>query len=118
MTATSQHLRAFSALLARDDEISRLHHRHLQLLAFCCEATAAQRIETIAEAVGLSRSGASRAIDKLLAHGLLDRASDAENRRILWISATQQGHALNQRVRRHYEDARPRPVLRRAQPAA
>jgi DNA-binding MarR family transcriptional regulator len=47
----------------------------------------------------------SRVVAGMLGDGLLDRASDAGDRRAAWVAVTVAGHKLAQRMRRERTDA-------------
>jgi DNA-binding MarR family transcriptional regulator len=58
------------------------------------------RISELAEIEGLNPTMLSRAISTLVEGGLLDRVSDAGDRRAAWVQVTDQGHQLAERMRR------------------
>lgn len=58
------------------------------------------RISELAEIEALNPTLLSRAISTLVDAGLLDRVSDAGDRRAAWVQVTAEGHQLAERVRR------------------
>jgi len=58
------------------------------------------RISELAETEGLNPTMLSRMISTLVDEGLLDRASDAGDRRAAWVQVTDDGHRLAERMRR------------------
>jgi DNA-binding MarR family transcriptional regulator len=58
------------------------------------------RIAEVAELEALNPTLLSRTISTLVDAGLLDRVSDAGDRRSAWVQATDQGHRLAERMRR------------------
>jgi len=85
------------------------------------------RISELAESEGLNPTMLSRMISTLVDEGLLDRASDAGDRRAAWVQVTDDGHRLAERMRRERTevvnrgiaglDDADREVLQRAIPA-
>ena len=59
----------------------------------------------MAEWEGINPTLLSRVIAKLVDDGLLERASDAGDRRAAWVAATAAGHRLAERMRRERTDA-------------
>jgi DNA-binding MarR family transcriptional regulator len=62
------------------------------------------RISEVAEAEGLNPTMLSRAISTLVEAGLLDRVSDAGDRRAAWVQVTDEGHQLAELMRRERTD--------------
>jgi DNA-binding MarR family transcriptional regulator len=58
------------------------------------------RIAEVAETEGLNPTMLSRAISTLVDAGLLQRDSDAGDRRAAWVQVTDEGHRLAERMRR------------------
>jgi DNA-binding MarR family transcriptional regulator len=85
------------------------------------------RISELAETEGLNPTMLSRMISTLVDAGLVDRASDAGDRRAAWVQVTDDGHRLAERMRRERTevvnrgiaglDDADREVLQRAIPA-
>lgn len=118
MMASAKHLLAFSSLLASDADAQRLHTRHLQILALCCTADAPLSLRGIAAQITLSPSATSRAVDKLVDHGLLTRGDSTDDRRVAVVLPTEPGRQLDARVRAHFAAATQPNPKRRTAPAA
>src|ERR1700729_881254 len=58
------------------------------------------RISQVAELEALNPTLLSRTISTLVDAGLLDRVSDARDRRTAWVQVTDEGHRLPERMRR------------------
>jgi DNA-binding MarR family transcriptional regulator len=58
------------------------------------------RISEVAELEALNPTLLSRTISTLVDAGLLDRVSDAGDRRTAWVQVTDEGHRLAERMRR------------------
>jgi DNA-binding MarR family transcriptional regulator len=58
------------------------------------------RISEVAEIEALNPTLLSRTISTLVDAGLLDRVSDARDRRTAWVEVTDEGHRLAERMRR------------------
>jgi DNA-binding MarR family transcriptional regulator len=58
------------------------------------------RISEVAEIEALNPTLLSRSISTLVDAGLLDRVSDAADRRTAWVQVTDEGHRLAERMRR------------------
>jgi DNA-binding MarR family transcriptional regulator len=58
------------------------------------------RISELAEIEALNPTLLSRTISTLVDAGLLDRVSDASDRRAAWVQVTDEGHRLAERMRR------------------
>jgi DNA-binding MarR family transcriptional regulator len=63
------------------------------------------RISALAETENLNPTMLSRAISALVDAGILERSSDAGDRRAAWVQATPAGIELAQQVRRERTDA-------------
>jgi len=74
----------------------------LKLLHHLCHAPADPTVKELAESMGLSLPGASRAADALLRRGWIVRAEDPQDRRMKRLSITPEGD----RVLRRVEEAR------------
>jgi DNA-binding MarR family transcriptional regulator len=104
-TDRSVQLYALSALLAMDDTTRALNVRHLSLLALMCDAARPFSISEIADVQVVSRSFASRLVDRLHEHGLVLRVENAANRTMVTVTATAKGRALHERVQRFLSTA-------------
>jgi len=62
------------------------------------------RISELAEIEALNPTLLSRTISTLVEAGLLDRVSDAGDRRAAWVQVTDDGHRLVERMRRERTD--------------
>lgn len=58
------------------------------------------RLSELAAAEGLNPTMLSRMVGEMVELGLLERAADAEDRRVAWVGATKDGRALARRLRR------------------
>jgi DNA-binding MarR family transcriptional regulator len=99
------HLLAFTSLLAADPQTRDISMRHLQMLAVICQHDGPLSVGELAALLDLSSSVTSRALDRLVAHKLIDRVEHPDDRRITAITATIAGHALDARVLRCLEVA-------------
>lgn len=63
------------------------------------------RLSELAETEGINPTMLSRVTADLVEAGLLERASDAADRRAAWVKATPAGKRLNERIRRERTDA-------------
>jgi len=63
------------------------------------------RLSDLAEAEGINPTMLSRVTADLVEAGLLERASDAGDRRAAWLKVTAAGKRLNERIRRERTDA-------------
>lgn len=91
-------LAAFSAMLATDQTTRELSPRHLQLLAILCQQDHPISVGQLAILAPLSPSATSRAVRRLGEFKLIDRIDVAEDWRIVNVTATPAGHALDARV--------------------
>lgn len=107
MSDTSSHLWAFSALLASDPEAGKLHTRHLQLLALIVEHGQPLARVDAAAVLECSPGIITRTADRLVEIGFLTRRDSALDRRISELEATALGRAVNERIRKYFEHARP-----------
>ena len=103
---------AARSLADLDDSVTLVQYRALVLLASHGE----MNVGTLADALGLHQSTATRLCDRLVAKGLVARAHSAENRREVLVGLTPAGEALLHTVsmRRRAELAE---VVRRMTPA-
>jgi DNA-binding MarR family transcriptional regulator len=108
------HLAAFSALLARDEIAGQLHMRDLQVIALLIAHDTPMTIGTVAALLGVSSPHVSRVAEKLVNRGLLERTHGKEDRRNAMLAPTEEGRALDQRVRAHFADALPKQVTEAA----
>ena len=105
------HLVAFSALLARDEVAGQLHMRDLQVIALLIAHDTPMTIGTVAALLGVSSPHISRLAEKLVNRGLLERTHSKEDRRNAMLAPTEEGRALDQRVRAHYANALPQTTV-------
>ncbi|GAA5028068.1 MarR family transcriptional regulator [Terrabacter aeriphilus] len=70
---------------------------------------------TLADAVGIHLTRASRLCDRLVARGLIDRTDDPGNRRQLLLQLTKEGHDVVAKVMQERE-GQIRPILARMTP--
>jgi DNA-binding MarR family transcriptional regulator len=63
------------------------------------------RISELAAVEALNPTMLSRTISTLVEAGLLDRSSDAGDRRAAWVQVTDEGHRLAERMRRERTEA-------------
>ncbi len=63
------------------------------------------RISELASAEGLNPTMLSRVIAHLLESGLIERSSDADDRRAAWVNETPAGRRLAERMRRERTEA-------------
>ncbi len=61
------------------------------------------RMIDLADSVLLSKSGATRLVDRLAARGLVERSPCAEDRRAIWASLTEAGLRSVEETRSEYE---------------
>lgn len=105
-TATAQHIRLFSALIAADPEIMDLNMRHLQLLALICLHTKPVSVGALATEIAMQPYVTSRLLDRLHEHGLIDRVEAEDDRRRKEITATAAGQVLEARVLAFFDAAK------------
>ncbi|WP_016690730.1 MarR family winged helix-turn-helix transcriptional regulator [Rhodococcus rhodochrous] len=84
-----------------EDRVSIPHLRILVLVGTRGPLTLA----VVADELGVDPSGASRAVDRLMKAGLLDRRDSPEDRRKLALTLTSEGVALVNTVMEHRRDA-------------
>ena len=75
---------------------------HMKLLTTLSDEGGDRYVKQVAETLGLSLPGASRAVDALLRRGLLEREEDERDRRMKLIRLTDAGRDVVRRI----EDAR------------
>jgi DNA-binding MarR family transcriptional regulator len=63
------------------------------------------RLSEVGESEGLNPTMLSRSVSQLVDAGLVARESDAGDRRAAWVSATDSGHTLAERMRRERTSA-------------
>jgi DNA-binding MarR family transcriptional regulator len=63
------------------------------------------RLSELAEAEGINPTMLSRVVAELVEAGLLERSSDAGDRRAAWVQVTSGGRRLAERMRRERNDA-------------
>ena len=83
-------------------EFERLDLSFTQFKALTAAAEGEPTVKGLAERLGLSLPGTSRAVDQLARRGLLDRREDADDRRCKRLSITDAGRELVHRL----DDAR------------
>jgi DNA-binding MarR family transcriptional regulator len=83
-------------------EFERLDLTFTQFKALSAAADGQPTVKALAERLGLSLPGTSRAVDHLVRRGLLDRREDPEDRRCKRLSVTASGRDLVHRL----DDAR------------
>jgi DNA-binding MarR family transcriptional regulator len=83
-------------------EFERLDLSFTQFKALTAAADGEPTVKALAERLGLSLPGTSRAVDQLARRGLLDRREDADDRRCKRLSITDAGRELVHRL----DDAR------------
>lgn len=108
--------RVFVALIAEsvaevDDDVTPTQLRILVLV----ERTPGTNLAAIAAALGVHPSNATRAVDRLVRAGFVDRTEALRDRRNLELSLTAEGNALLHRVMAHRRRAFDR-VLRQMEP--
>jgi DNA-binding MarR family transcriptional regulator len=92
-------MRAGSRLIG---EFERLDLSFTQFKALSVAAVGEPTVKELAEHLGLSLPGASRAVDHLVRRGLIDRREDPDDRRCKRLSVTGAGRELVHRL----DDAR------------
>jgi DNA-binding MarR family transcriptional regulator len=108
--------RVFVALIAEsvaevDDHVTPTQLRILVLV----ERTPGTNLSTIAEALDVHPSNATRAVDRLVRAGFVARTESERDRRNLVLTITDEGEALLHRVMKHRRQAFER-VLRQMDP--
>lgn len=95
---------AARSLAATEDEITLVQYRALVLLA----SRGDLNVGTLADALGVHQSTATRLCDRLVTKGLVDRSTSAESRREVVVTLTSAGQALIRTVttRRRHEIAK------------
>ncbi|HWF54254.1 MAG TPA: MarR family transcriptional regulator [Solirubrobacteraceae bacterium] len=63
------------------------------------------RLSALADGEGINPTMLSRSISRLLEDGLIERASDADDRRSAWVQPTPAGRKLAEKMRRERTDA-------------
>ena len=96
--AASRLLVAVSArsIAAVDESISLAQYRLLVVLS-----SGRQKVTALAEALGVNPSSATRAVDRLLDAGLVDRQRNPRSRRETQVSLTTAGRRVVREVTRH-----------------
>ena len=110
MMPAVEHLTAFSALLALDEEAGALHMRDLQIIALLVAQGTPLAVGMVATMLGISSPHVSRMADKLVLRGLLARIESPTDRRIALLEPTPAGHALDARVHTFYASTMPKPA--------
>jgi DNA-binding MarR family transcriptional regulator len=77
---------------------------HLRILVMV-DTRGPLNLAAVAAGLGVNPSNASRAVDRLIKAGLLDRRDSPEDRRNLTLSLTEAGQDLVQRVSAHRREA-------------
>jgi DNA-binding MarR family transcriptional regulator len=81
---------AARSLAALEPEITLRQYRALVLLA----ARGEQNVSSLANALSIHASTATRLCDRLLAKGLIERSTSSESRREVSLTLTRAGHAM------------------------
>ena len=89
-------MRTLEAELSREQDLALTDYDVLVQLAVAPERRL--RMSELADALLLSRSGATRLVDRLVAGGLLERVTCDTDRRGQWASLTAAGHKRLQRA--------------------
>jgi DNA-binding MarR family transcriptional regulator len=63
------------------------------------------RLSALADGEGINPTMLSRSVSRLLEDGLIERASDADDRRSAWVQPTPAGRKLAEKMRRERTDA-------------
>jgi DNA-binding MarR family transcriptional regulator len=74
-------------------------------LMLSIDRTGPARVGELADSEGINPTMLSRSVTQLVDAGLVARTCDSEDRRAAWVSATEAGHALAQRIRQERTDA-------------
>lgn len=74
-------------------------------LMLTIDRTGPIRLGELAENEGINPTMLSRSVTQLVDAGLVSRACDSDDRRAAWVSATEDGHALAERMRQERTDA-------------
>jgi DNA-binding MarR family transcriptional regulator len=74
-------------------------------LMLSIDRTGPVRLGDLAESEGINPTMLSRSVSQLVDANLVTRTSDARDRRAAWVSATDAGHALAERMRQERTDA-------------
>jgi DNA-binding MarR family transcriptional regulator len=74
-------------------------------LMLTIDRTGPIRLGELAEKEGINPTMLSRSVTQLVDGGLAARACDSDDRRAAWVSATEDGHALAERMRQERTDA-------------
>lgn len=85
------------SIAAVDDSISLAQFRLLVVLS----SRGRQKVTELAETLGVNPSSATRAVDRLLEAGLVDRQTNPQSRRETQISLTRTGQRVVRNVTRH-----------------
>lgn len=78
------------SIAAVNDRISLAQYRLLVVLA----TRGKQKVSQLAEALGVNPSSATRAVDRVLEAGLVDRQTNPESRRETYVSLTKAGQRV------------------------
>ncbi len=74
-------------------------------LMLSIDRTGPVRLSELAESEGINPTMLSRSVTQLVDSGLVSRTSDSTDRRAAWVTATDAGHALAERMRQERTDA-------------
>ena len=91
---------AARSLAAVEDTVTLVQYRALVLLASRGE----MNVGTLADALGLHQSTATRLCDRLVGKGLVERSHPAESRREVFVGLTSSGQALVRAVNARRRD--------------
>jgi DNA-binding MarR family transcriptional regulator len=81
---------AARSLAATEDRITLVQYRALVVL----DATGQQNVASLADALGIHPSTATRLCDRLIANGYIDRTTSAHSRREVTLALSAKGRAL------------------------
>jgi len=74
-------------------------------LMLSIDRTGPVRLSELADTEGINPTMLSRSVTQLVDAGLVTRTSDSADRRAAWVTATDEGHALAERMRQERTDA-------------
>lgn len=106
-TETHEHLAAFSKMLGRDAEASRLSMRDLQVISMLVAHDTPIPVGTVAAMLHIGAPAMSRLAMKLEERGLLVRDRTGADQRITMLRPTQAGREADARVRASYAKTHP-----------
>ena len=74
-------------------------------LMLSIDRTGPVRLGELADSEGINPTMRSRSVTQLVDAGLVARTCDSDDRRAAWVTATEEGHALAERIRQERTDA-------------